>query len=241
MKTAITTLVFVSAALGASAPASAQLFGGKPKIEVTYVVMSKSDGLYAQDEKPLVDATFVFIAAREIAETERGRNQNRRIQINLTTEATNAVFSGTGDQLQRDGGRIFERISGFEQRCNDLTRSYANIARDIAIHGYESIRIIHIGPFVNVPAPCESAGSIHVPQTVSQEVELAAILSEAKRADFVALMVHPDQYAPLWDYLNAFGDAGMEDKSIQILRPDETRTWINYLDQGVAPVGGDDK
>lgn len=239
MRTLFYSAVFSAAAITATQPASAQLFGGKPKIEATYIIVSKSNGLYVQEEKPIVDAAFVHVTRQEINETRSGRNKERRIQIIMPTEATNAVFAGSGQELERDGGRVFQRITGFEARCNDLTRSYANVRRDLEIHGYESIRIVHIGPFVNVPAPCEDAGPIHVPQTVSQDVELAAIFSNAKRVEFTAMMVHRDQYAPLWDYLSANGVSEIEDHSIEILRPDETRTPINFIEDGSVISAGE--
>ncbi|MDJ0922258.1 MAG: hypothetical protein QNI84_14110 [Henriciella sp.] len=238
MKYLSISLLLAATALSPIQGASAQLFSRKPNLEVTYVVVSKSEGLYPASDKPIVDAAFVHTLQNEIENTSGDRRRNHRIQIVKTTDATNAVFSGSAYELERDGGFIFSQIQGFDRRCNDLGRTYANISRDIAIHGYESIRIVHIGPFVDVPSPCDNVTSVHVPQTVSAGIQLATILSEAERADFSAMMVHRDQYAPLWDYLNEDKISELKYHTVEILRPDETRTRINFTAQRAAPQTG---
>jgi len=138
------------------------------------------------------------------------------------------LFSGTGRQLESEGGRIAAAIEHFQPNCNDLVRSFSNIENDIKSAGHTRIRIILIGRFVHVPAPCDGKKVVPVPQDLPDELPLASILKRVRYAEFTALAVHPNQYAPVLAY---FENNRLSDKkhiNIEVLRIDETRTRVGF-------------
>ena len=149
----------------------------------------------------------------------------------FTVHPNDVAFEGTGAELARDGARLSARLESTEKLCNDLGRVYESIRSDIVLGGYERVGIVHIGPFVDVPSPCQS-GVVHVPQPIRDGFALAGILSTAKYAEFTALMVHPDQYSELFGYLKKARLTDKRQVKIELLRPDQTRTRVNYT----APV-----
>jgi hypothetical protein len=224
------TLKFLVAtlALSLSAPASAELPWQKKTPQVTYILTSNNLGFSPElDDQLLIQKAVQDVLQREISET-RSIDKNRVIKIILTTDSTNVKFNGTGKQLESEGGRIASLIQNFEAKCNDLERTYANVARDVKSGGYSRIRIVHIGRFVNVPAPCDQEIAVTVPQAIPNSFPLAKTLKGVKRAEFLALAVHPNQHEPLLSYFETNRVMGNKKISIEVLRVDETKTRVGF-------------
>ena len=204
------------------------LFSWGKTTDATYIVYANNYHFYDDEGRLMAEKAAYDTLKSERDETRSGRNKDRMIQLLLTTHANNVAFSGTGDELEREGGRISQLISTFEKRCNDLVLTYGNIQRDIAANGYERIKIFHIGPMAHADSPCSSDQEIQLPQEMAEDLPLAAILRGVDHAEFTVLMLHPDQHAPLWEYLESNRLTGKKNYLLTLLRIDETRTHINF-------------
>jgi len=222
-----TAAAIAAIAVATPLPAKAQLFPWDKEPEASYVVVSNSAGAMPADDLPVAQKAAFEMLMREIKDGQSPRGQSRQIQVIFTTHPNDVAFDGTGAEIEQHGARLSARLETVEKLCNDLGRIYENIKRDIALRGYKRVRIVHIGPFVDVPSPCQG-GVVNVPQPIRDGFALAGILRAAKYAEFTALMVHPDQYPELFDYLRKARLTEKRNIKIELLRPDQTRTRINY-------------
>ena len=233
-KTLLSMGVVLVAMLNAD-PAFAQLPWNK-RSEALYVVYSNNAGFFdAQEERHLNQKAGYETIRKAIAEARR--NPKFQIKILLTTHSSNVVFSGSAKELERDGARISKIFSGFEARCNDIVRTYDNVARDIKLNGFKRIQIVHIGKFVHAAEGCSSKNPIQVPQPLPESLPLAGILKATKYTEFTALNVHQDQHKMVFDYFDSKRLGDDSRYPLTILRADETRNFVEF-NGAVTSAGG---
>ena len=216
--------------LALAQPAGAQFLGGKSP-EATYLVYSNNSGFTPEtDIRILMEAAFVHASQREIAESKNSRRK-RTIMVYFPTRSTDVIFNGTGEDLRERGQNALAAIQAFEDNCNDLVLTYDHIKKDVEEKQYRRIRIVHIGKFVHSKAGCDGDTVINTPQSLPQELVLGPLLADMAYAEFTALAIHPDQYSPLYDHLNAHGVIGKSQYEIDIRRINETYTYVESFDQ----------
>lgn len=168
-----------------------------------FIVYENGGATAGKEERQQATKTILNLLAQASQLGKRKSTRNTPIILIATHQPHGMLWTGTAEQLLASTKHV-KKLLTFHDGYSDLTRAYELINTTIALRGISTMRIYHVGSFINIPITAGSGKiTVEVPQDIPADLALSKFSSKVTTLSL--LNVRKEQKVTLQIYLESIG------------------------------------